>query len=203
LINSMGTGMKLIFNHRSLLKATAFLACAVFAALIVFLFVGTRPVKALPEYAALTGESCGVCHVNPGGGGPRTLRGLLWAAQGKPAQVPALPTMLLAPDVQDGYELFGIACATCHGAKGEGSSAMRLAGTGITGPATRSYLLNGLLPFGMPAFKGQLTDAQVTALVNFVTDLASGKALPPNSYPLAPAQLHGKPAQPKTEREGN
>jgi mono/diheme cytochrome c family protein len=185
-------------------RVIVLLVCAFFAASMVFLFLETRPVKALPEYATLTGESCGVCHVNPGGGGPRTLRGLLWSARGKPVQLPVLPTMLLAPDVQDGYELYGIACAGCHGAKGEGSSAIGLTGTGISATAVRSYLLKGIQPLGMPGFTGQLTDAQVEALVNFVTDLASGKVPPPpDSYPLAPAQLHGKPAPSQTEREGN
>jgi len=196
--------MRHFFDNRSLLRVTAFLASVIFTVLMMVLLAETRPVKALPEYAALTGESCGVCHVNPGGGGPRTLRGLLWAARGKPVQLPALPTMLLAPDVQDGYELYGIACAGCHGAKGEGSSAIGLAGTGISASATRSYLLQGIQPLGMPGFKGQLTDAQVDALVNFVTDLATGKVPPPpDSYPLAPAQLHGKPAHPPTASEGN
>ena len=112
--------------------------------------------------------------------------------------------MLLAPDVQDGYELYGIACAGCHGAKGEGSSAMSLTGTGIHATAIRSYLLKGIQPLGMPGFKGQLTEAQEDALVNFVTRLGDSTApLPPDSYPLAPAQLHGKPAHAETDREGN
>ena len=196
--------MRPIFDNRSLLRVTALLASAIFAALMIVLFAKTPPVKALPEYASLTGESCGVCHVNPGGGGPRTLRGLLWAARGKPVHLPALPTMLLAPDVQDGFELYGIACAGCHGAKGEGSSAIGLAGTGISASATRSYLLKGIQSLGMPGFKGQLTDAQVNDLVDFVTNLADSKVPPPpDSYPLAPAQLHGKPALPQTESEGN
>ncbi|MBE3037629.1 MAG: cytochrome c [Chloroflexi bacterium] len=196
--------MRHFFDNRSLLKVSVLLASAIFTALMMVLFAEIPPVKALPEYSSLTGESCGVCHVNPGGGGPRTLRGLLWAARGKPVQLPALPTMLLAPDVQDGIELYGIACAGCHGAKGEGSSAIGLAGTGISAGATRSYLLKGIQSLGMPGFKGQLTDAQVDGLVDFVTNLADSKVPPPpDSYPLAPAQLHGKPAHPQTEIEGN
>ena len=68
-----------------------------------------------PEYATLTGEGCATCHVSPGGGGPRTLRGLLWAVRGKPAKVPTLPGVLIAPNVTDGAELYDIACAACHG----------------------------------------------------------------------------------------
>lgn len=197
--------MRHFIKNQSLpIRVTAALTSIVFAVLMMVLLAETRPVKALPEYTSLTGESCGVCHVNPGGGGPRTLRGLLWAARGKPVQLQALPMVLLAPDVQDGYELYSIACAGCHGAKGEGSSAMGLAGTGISAGATRSYLLKGIQSLGMPGFKGQLTDAQLDALVNFVTNLADSTVpLPPDSYPLAPAQLHGKPAHAHTESAGN
>ncbi len=191
-------------NHRSWHELIALLVCAVIAAVTIVLFFATRPASALPEYSALTGESCGVCHINPGGGGPRTLRGLLWAARGKPVALPSLPPVLIAPDVQDGYELYGIACSGCHGAKGEGASAMGLVGTGISATATRSYLLNGIPHLGMPAFKGQLTDNQVKTLVDFVTKLGSGKTPPlPDSYPLLPPLLSGKPANPQAESQGN
>ncbi|MDP2776323.1 MAG: hypothetical protein Q8O48_01665, partial [Anaerolineales bacterium] len=49
------------------------------AVIAVFVFMAittwSQPVHALPEYAERTDESCATCHVNPGGGGPRTLRG--------------------------------------------------------------------------------------------------------------------------------
>jgi len=193
-----------IAKHSLPIRLTVFLTSLIFVVLLIVLLVETHPVNALPEYATLTGESCGVCHVNPGGGGPRTLRGLLWAARGKPVQLPALPPVLLAPDVKDSYELYRIACAGCHGTKGEGSSAMSLTGTGIHTTAVRSYLLKGIQPLGMPGFKGQLTDAQVDGLVNFVTILGDSTVpLPPDSYPLAPAQLQGKPGHAETESEGN
>ncbi|MBI2906412.1 MAG: hypothetical protein HYX92_02015 [Chloroflexi bacterium] len=35
---------------------------------------------AVPNYAAATGQACGVCHINPGGGGPRTAIGQLFEA---------------------------------------------------------------------------------------------------------------------------
>ena len=38
------------------------------------------PAAALPDYSAKTGQACGVCHVNPAGGGPLTLRGQAFAA---------------------------------------------------------------------------------------------------------------------------
>src|SRR5512146_38571 len=95
-------------------------------------YAGGQPVYALPEYAARTGEPCAACHVSAGGGGPRTLRGLLWSAKGKPDKVPILPGMMLAPHVADGGELYQIACAGCHGIKGEGLSARGLANIHIS-----------------------------------------------------------------------
>ncbi len=196
--------MRLFAHHGFWLKFASILACAVVVTMAIVFLGAAHPASALPEYSSLTGESCGVCHVNPGGGGPRTLRGLLWAARGKPVHLPPLPPVLIAPDVQDAYELYGIACAGCHGARGEGSSAMKLAGTGISATATRSYLLGGIPPLGMPAFKGQLTDNQVESLVKFVTELGSGKTPPlPDSYPLAPPQLNGNPAGFQAEGQGN
>ncbi len=64
----------------TLIRFAQYLAIAALA-LGVTLWVAAQPVHALPEYAARTGESCATCHVSPGGGGPRTLRGLLWAAR--------------------------------------------------------------------------------------------------------------------------
>ena len=193
-----------IDTQSPLIRASALLTSVIFVVLMIALFVEPRPVKALPEYTSLTGESCGACHVNPGGGGPRTLRGLLWAARGKPVQLPVLPTMLLAPGVQDGYELYAVACATCHGPSGEGASAIRLRGIGISSGANRTFLLKGIAPLGMPGFKGQFTDAQVDALVAFVTDLSDSKVpLPPVTIPLASAHMRGKPTLAPTESRGN
>ena len=99
-----------------------FLQLLAIAGIAVFIFLAiaalSNPAHALPEYAKRTGESCATCHVNPGGGGPRTLRGLLWAAKGRPDQVPSLPNVLLAPGVTDGAELYEIACASCRGLYG-------------------------------------------------------------------------------------
>src|SRR3990170_4668320 len=63
-----------------LLRRSALVALALGLFLGMTLWVGSRPVQALPEYATRTGEPCAACHVSAGGGGPRTLRGLLWAA---------------------------------------------------------------------------------------------------------------------------
>ena len=50
--------------------------------------------RALPEYAAQTGEPCASCHVSPSGGGPRGPRGQAWVASSKPSIVPDLVASL-------------------------------------------------------------------------------------------------------------
>ena len=97
---------------------------------VVGLLVKERPVHALPEYATRTGEPCGACHVNPGGGGPRTMSGLLWSANGNPDEMPAI-NIPIAPDVSDGQELYDIACASCHGLAGEGLFGPAVVGSGL------------------------------------------------------------------------
>jgi mono/diheme cytochrome c family protein len=138
-----------------------------------------QTVHALPEYAARTGEPCAACHINPGGGGPRTLRGLLWAARGRPDVLPELPGFRLVPGVKDGQELYEAACAGCHGLQAEGLSGMKLAGTQISEPAIRSYILEGIPELGMPGFQKQFEAAQLDALVGYVGKVASGEIQPP------------------------
>ncbi len=159
---------------------------AIFA--LVFLALSTSSdVRALPEYSRRTGEPCATCHVNPGGGGPRTLRGALWAARGRPEAVPPLPGVLLAPGVSDGAELYAIACASCHGKYGEGLFGRRIANTGLKESKIRANILKGRLQSGMPSFEGMFTEEQLQALVDYTLALATGKAeIPPPSYPLAP-----------------
>lgn len=50
--------------------------------------------RALPEYAAQTGEPCSSCHISPSGGGPRGPRGQAWVASKKPSTVPDLAASL-------------------------------------------------------------------------------------------------------------
>ena len=157
---------------------------------IVILLVSSKTVNALPEYSTRTGEPCAACHVSAGGGGPRTLRGLLWAARGKPDKVPELPGLMVAPGVSDGVELYQIACGGCHGLKGEGLSARGLANTNIGLPAIKDFTLNGIPQLKMPSFKGLFTDDQLDTLVTFVAGLASGEIPPPpDSYHLPPPIL--------------
>ena len=157
---------------------------------LVSLVTPSPAAHALPEYADRTGEACAVCHISPGGGGPRTLRGMLWTARGRPDQVPALPNILIAPGVTDGAELYEIACAACHGQKGEGLFGAALADTALRESKIRSNIVRGRERSGMPAFEGQFTAEQLEALVAYVTGLAGGSIEPPpDTYPLSPGQL--------------
>jgi mono/diheme cytochrome c family protein len=163
--------------------------------LVVAAWAGTSAVHALPEYTTRTGETCATCHVSAGGGGPRTLRGLLWGARGRPDRVPTLPGLLIAPGVTEGAELYDIACAGCHGRKGEGLFGTNLTGTRVGRASIRSFIVRGILPLGMPAFKGQFTADQLDTLVVYVAQLASGEVLPPaDTVRLPPAQFKCKTA---------
>jgi mono/diheme cytochrome c family protein len=169
------------FIHYSQLLAIAGIAIFILLAISS----SSNSVQALPEYSHRTGEACAVCHVNPGGGGPRTLRGALWAARGKADEVPVLPGVLIAPGVKDGAELFEIACSTCHGLQGEGLFGREIAKTGLKDSKIRSNILKGRLKSGMPAFDGMFTADQLNALVAYTVSLADGTAeIPPSEYPL-------------------
>lgn len=175
-------------------------------ALFIFLSISSssNSVKALPEYSHRTGEACAVCHVNPGGGGPRTLRGALWAARGKADQVPALPGVLIAPGVDDGAELFEIACSTCHGMYGEGLFGRVIANTGVKPEKIRANILRGRLQSGMPSFEGMFTDAQLQALIDYTVALATGKAeIPPLQYQLESPVFKCTPQSPSVFCGGN
>lgn len=175
---------------------TAQTAAIVVMALSVYLGLrlwwGEQPVHALPEYAPRTGEPCVTCHVSAGGGGPRTMRGLLWAARGRPDEVPALPSDVIAPGVEDGQELYDVACAGCHGFQGEGLFGINLADRSISPSVVRSFVINGIPELGMPAFEGQFTDEQLQALTQFVTDMGEGQA-PPDEYPLPAPEFNCMP----------
>ncbi|MBS1252493.1 MAG: Cytochrome c6 [Anaerolineales bacterium] len=168
----------------------AIVLIAAFAFGLVILSGPTPAAHALPEYAERSGEPCATCHVSPGGGGPRTLRGLLWAARGRPDQVPVLPNVLIAPGVTNGLELYDVACSACHGQKGEGLFGATLADTALRESKVRSNVLRGRERSGMPAFEGQFTEEQLDVLVNYVAGVASGQIEPPpDTYPLPPGRL--------------
>lgn len=190
-------------NFIRLLPVGVTIILAVVTILVTGLMTREQPAHALPEYAARTGEACATCHVNPGGGGPRTLRGLLWAANGRPDAVPVLD-ILIAPGVEDGDELYDIACAGCHGFAGEGLFGIALTGSGLRDSKIQSTIVRGRERSGMPAFEGQLTNEQLDALVTFVAGIASGQIEPqPNSYELPPAEFVCNPAPGAEKCGGN
>jgi mono/diheme cytochrome c family protein len=159
------------------------------------LWAGGKPVHALPEYAARTGQPCATCHVSAGGGGPLTLRGMLWAAQGREDDIPELPSPLLAPGVSNPVELYDIACAGCHGSQGEGLFGIGLAERGISEAAARTFIENGIPELGMPAFAEQLTPEQINVLAELVAQMGEGN-IPPAEYSLPAPQINCLPQAP-------
>jgi mono/diheme cytochrome c family protein len=160
----------------------------------VLVFAAQQPAHALPEYAARTGQPCATCHVNPAGGGPRTLRGLLWVAQGKPDQVPLLPGSEEKPDTakSDGQELFEkFACSGCHGPKGEGGVGPALNQSELPADEVGEVVRNGrgaMLPFRSDV----MSDAELEAIIQYVQALGRGKVQAGpvlEKRTLSPAQL--------------
>lgn len=162
---------------------------AIALVIVIVLTILYAPVSALPEYASRTDSSCAACHVSPGGGGPLTLGGMGWIGAGRPDAVPEFEAVLLLPGVSDPEVLYDVACVTCHGTDGEGLSASRLAGFEFGRRLVRRSIVDGLADFGMPGFEGQFTDEQLEALTAYVSDLSSGRIVPPVSYPLAEGAL--------------
>lgn len=175
------------------IKMIQWLTLALIVVVTIFVMgviMGEPEAHSYPEYATRTNEACSACHVNPGGGGPRTLTGLLWTAQGRPDAVPQLENILIAPGVEDGVELYDLACQSCHGSSGEGSFGLTLTSSGFPEKKIRSAILRGRDRSGMPPFEGQLTDKQLDFLVEYVTGIASGEIEPaPLSFPLDAGQL--------------
>ncbi len=185
------------------IQVIALIFLAVGTILVTGLITREQPVHALPEYAARTSEACGACHVNPGGGGPRTLSGLLWAAQGRPDMMPEL-NVPIAPSVGEGAELYDIACAGCHGLAGEGLFGSAITGTGLRESKILSTILRGRERSGMPGFESRLTEVQIDALVAFAAGIASGEIDPqPATYPLPPAEFNCNPAADAAKCGGN
>lgn len=184
--------------YKSGITRTSQIVIIAWMAIIVYfsitLLAGADPVHALPEYSSRTSEPCATCHVNPGGGGPRTLRGLLWAARGRPDEVPIIPGLLIAPGVTDGGELYDIACAGCHGFQAEGLFGISLVNTGVPKVAIRTFVVKGLVPLGMPGFEGQFTNDQLDTLVDFVYGVANGEITLEPYYSLSPAKLGCDPS---------
>ena len=160
----------------------------------LLLFGAMPQAHALPEYATRTGEPCATCHVNPAGGGPRTARGALWIARGRPDTVPQAPqsSQVESPASADSsavpgralYAQFG--CAACHGAAGEGASGPALNTTAAVA-GVEQVIRKGRGT--MMAFKADsLSDPDLAAIVQFVRSLAGGPAeQTAGSQPVDPA----------------
>lgn len=161
-----------------------FSICVAVASTVLVSFMPNSAVRALPEYANRTDESCGACHVSPGGAGPLTLTGLSWIADGRPDAVVGFDNVLIAPGVNDAQMLYEIACAACHGFYGEGLSGSKLIGFNFRKVFLRRVITDGVLDFGMPGFAGEFTPEQLEGLSEYVSDLSAGRIEPLESYPL-------------------
>jgi mono/diheme cytochrome c family protein len=160
----------------------------------MFLFFSIQTAHAYPEFAARTGETCGVCHFSPAGGGPRTPRGEIWVLDGMPDVVPGLESDISQEPViieeeldvtpaDEGllttgsqlYELF--ACDGCHGKDGEGTTdAPPLNLEVISAEVISQTIRTG--PEAMPAIpETMLPPEQMEAMVAFVQNLATGRII--------------------------
>lgn len=84
------------------------------------------------------------------------------SAPSAPATIP--PVEETIPQAIDGGSLFETNCMPCHGAKGEGGSAPALTASN----ADRSIIENGELNKGMPAFGGNLSPEEITAILEYL-----------------------------------
>jgi mono/diheme cytochrome c family protein len=163
--------------------------------LVVLLVLAVQhPAHALPEFADRTGQPCATCHVNPAGGGPRTLRSMLWVAEGRPDQVPGLPGSEEKPGeaALDGQALFEkFTCSGCHGLSGEGGAGPALNQAELpadkVGQVTRSGT-GAMMGYGSDV----MSDSELEAVVQFVQALGRGEVEAGPALekgPLPPAQL--------------
>lgn len=139
------------------------------------LFIAWTPAHAYPEYTDRTGQQCTACHVNPAGGGPRTLRGLLWIAQGRPESVPALPGSEKSAAALDGPSLYAqFECSRCHGPVGEGD---------VGGPLVdREWPTDQIIDVirnGYESMKGYspavMSDEEMNALIPYLQAIGRGE----------------------------
>ena len=167
------------------------------------LMLTAQPARAFPEYAMRTGETCGTCHFNPAGGGPRTPRGELWVIEGRNETVPQLPgedrdgadaasaelevvivdfpvlEEVTEADLEAGKQYFELlTCNNCHGDIGEGTSAApALYLTVIDADTIASTVRSG--PDVMPAIPENIVpDAQLAQIIAYVQDLAIHRPVP-------------------------
>ncbi|HWR35248.1 MAG TPA: cytochrome c [Clostridia bacterium] len=76
-----------------------------------------------------------------------------------------------------GEDIYKAKCAACHGADGAGAMAKKMGGRDLNSPEVQKASdkeLSALIETGkgkMPAYKGKLTDAQVSDLVKHIRTL--------------------------------
>jgi mono/diheme cytochrome c family protein len=110
---------------------------------------------------------------------------ILTLAIGAAAQTPAAPAKV------DGPKIFTAKCSACHGKDGKGSASMgkmlKLKDVAVlnlssaeTAKETDEALTKTILAGHdkMPAFKGKLKDAEVSALLEYIRALAPAPAVP-------------------------
>lgn len=157
------------------LRSVAWIGLGVLVGMLVFM---TWPsAHALPEYATRTGQQCATCHVNPAGGGPRTLRGLLWLAQDRPDQVPPLPGSEVEEGeaALDGAALFeNFECSRCHGPTGEGDI-----GPALNQAELPTAELAAIIRNGTGIMKGYrpdvMSDEEIDTLIPYLQAIGRGE----------------------------
>jgi putative heme-binding domain-containing protein len=90
-----------------------------------------------------------------------------------PAAAQDVPTANPAPaDTEQGKQTFETRCSTCHGLDGGGAMGPNIQGIPmrIGAPVVASTIKNGMSG-GMPAFGGQLTDAQIEQVIAYLLTL--------------------------------
>ncbi len=91
-----------------------------------------------------------------------------------------------ASDVRNGRELYQVACSTCHGLDGRGTSlGPTLVGVGAA--SADFYLSTGRMPLDNPGEQAQrkepaYTDLQIRQLVAYVASLGPGPAIPEGDW---------------------
>jgi len=117
----------------------------------------------------------------------------------QPAPVPDTPVV---GDPDQGRAVYGRACASCHGARGEGGT-----GTALAHPITlasapdaflRHTIARGRSGTPMPAFEGQLSPREIDDVVAFLRSRAVGWDAPPpvRVAPPDPARALLRPEAP-------